>query len=98
MREHEEHPGHHGHSEESCRGEHPGYHHGGDYCGGHGEHHRYHRHGGECRCGCGASEPGLGFRRRFQTQEEEISRLEEYLRELQAEARAVEERIAKLRA
>jgi hypothetical protein len=39
----------------------------------------------------------LGFRRRFRTREEQIGELEEYLRELQAEAKAVEERIAELR-
>ena len=102
MHEHEEHQCHHDHSEEWCRGEHHGHRHGGDCSYGHGEHHGYHHHGGdrsgECRCGCGASEPGMGFRRRFQTREEQISGLEEYLRGLQAEATAVEERIAQLRA
>ena len=36
-------------------------------------------------------------RRRFPTTEETIGRLEEYLKELQAEAKGVEERIAELK-
>ena len=40
----------------------------------------------------------LGYqRRRFLTREEVIAQLEEYLKNLQAEARGVEERIAELR-
>jgi predicted transposase YbfD/YdcC len=40
----------------------------------------------------------MGFRRRFRTQEEQIGALEEYLSDLQAEAKAVEELIARLKA
>ncbi len=59
---------------------------------GHGMHHRY-------WC-CG--EPRLrewapGFRRRFSTREERIARLEEYLKELQAELQAVQEYLAELK-
>jgi len=54
----------------------------------------HHRHGGEAR-GWG---PGAPFRRHFPTREEQIAWLEEYLKELQAEAKGVEERIAELRA
>ena len=39
---------------------------------------------------------GFGFRR-FVSRDEIISRLEEYLKELQAEAKAVEERIAEIK-
>jgi hypothetical protein len=37
------------------------------------------------------------FRRRFHTREERVARLEEYLRDLKAEAKAVEEQIAELK-
>jgi hypothetical protein len=53
-----------------------------------------------CCCGC---EEGRGhgrhdrFVRRFQTRDEQIADLEGYLKELKAEARAVEERLAELR-
>nr|MBC7243799.1 DUF5320 domain-containing protein [Chloroflexota bacterium] len=40
----------------------------------------------------------MRFGRRFPTREERIAWLEEYLQELQAEAKAVEERIAELKA
>ena len=40
---------------------------------------------------------GMGFGRRFISRDEIISRLEEYLKQLQAEAKGVEERIAELR-
>ena len=66
----------------------------------HGEHHG--RHG--CRCGREHFGPGMGFgpgmhfRRRFLTREERIARLEEYLKALQAEVKAVEEAIAEMKA
>lgn len=50
--------------------------------------------------GCCCMEPehrGPAFRRRFATREERIARLEEYLKELQAELQAVQERIAELK-
>lgn len=40
---------------------------------------------------------GMGFQRRFVSREEIAARLEEYLKQLQAEAKAVEERISALR-
>ncbi len=72
---------------------------------GHGHCHGHHRHhgcghgescdreGGDCQCGGGAG----GFQRRYQTKAEQISELEEYLKELKAEVQAVEERLADLR-
>jgi hypothetical protein len=39
----------------------------------------------------------MEFFRRFPTRAERIGRLEEYLKALQAEARAVEERVAELK-
>ncbi len=48
-------------------------------------------HGGSCGCGCGG-----GFGRRFLTKEEKIAELQEYLENLQKEAQAVQEHIAKL--
>ena len=103
MCEHEEHHRHHD-GGEGCEeqhgphGEHHRPHHRGEQCcGGHGEHHWHHGPGGEGRHGCDASGPGPAFRRRFQTREEKIARLEEYLKDLLAEARAVEERLAELK-
>ena len=61
---------------------------------GHGEHHE--QHGRECHCGCGGE--GHGFHRRFATREERIAGLQEYLEDLRAEAQAVEEHIAELKA
>ena len=40
---------------------------------------------------------GMGFGRRFISRDEIVSRLEEYLKELQSEAKAVEERIAEIK-
>ncbi len=48
---------------------------------------------GENSCQCGEAYP---FTRRFQTREEQIARLEQYLADLQAETRAVNEQIARL--
>lgn len=66
-------------------------------CGHHGHHsHRgYYGHTG-CCCGPAAWGPGLPFRRRFPTREERITGLEAYLKDLQAEADAVKERIVEL--
>ena len=87
---------HHG-----CRCHHGRYHHG-HHSGGH--HGRRHGHRCcsccECRCGCGCGcgssgeAEGIAFQRRFTNREERISRLETYLEDLLAEARAVEERLA----
>ena len=83
-------------------------------CGkGHQEHHG-HRHGDWVRQGASCCcQPGHGvhygghasawgrervFWRRFSTREERIAWLEKYLEELRAEAQAVEERIAELKA
>ena len=57
------------------------------------------RHGDACccvpvSCGCGC---GDDFQRHFATREERATRLEQYLQGLQAEAKAVEERLAELK-
>ena len=66
-------------------------------CGGHGHHGMYRgRHGG-CSCGCHQHHGGIPFPRRFVSREEVINNLEEYLKQLQAEANGVEERIAELK-
>lgn len=72
--------------------------------GGHGRHHG--GHGCECSCheGCECECHGGGylsethFERRFATRAERIAELEEYLKDLQTEAKAVEERIAEMKA
>ena len=61
-------------------------------CGGH-EPHGHHG----CSCGCHQHHGGMGFHRRFVSRDEIISKLEEYLKQLQAEAKGVEERIAELK-
>ena len=90
----EEHEKHHGEQHEERAEDH-----GGDCgCGGHGHHSMHgswHHHSG-CSCGCHHHE-GMGFRRRFIPREEIIARLEEYLKQLHAEAKGVEERIAELK-
>jgi len=55
-----------------------------------------HDHGSCCE---GGAHHGAGrhFRRRFETRAERIAKLEAYLRDLQAEAQAVEEQIAELK-
>ena len=71
---------------------------------GHGEHHGEHHGSHGCCCGMGGFDHDLGFvagmrfGRRFPTREERIAWLEEYLKELQAEAKAVEQHIADLKA
>ena len=59
----------------------------------HGGRHRGH-HGCDCGCGCGGHSR---FERTFWTRDEKIAQIEEYLKDLQAEAKAVEERIAALK-
>ena len=75
-------------------------------CGNKGHHGGRHGHGGDCGCGhghhghhgddCGCGK-GFRFGPCFATREEKVSWLAQYLEELQEEARAVEERIAKLK-
>ena len=66
---------------------------GGCGCG----HHAHHavgqagHHGGGCCCG-----HGYGMRR-FPTREEVLAELDDYLKQLQAEVKGVEERIAELK-
>jgi hypothetical protein len=59
-----------------------------------------HQGRGECECNCheGSETTGIHFERRFTTRAERIAQLEAYLKDLQTEAKAVEERIAELKA
>ena len=68
-------------------------------CGGHGHHGMYGgwHHRSYCGCGCHQHHGGMEFHRRFVSREEVINNLEEYLKQLQAEAKGVEERIAELK-
>jgi hypothetical protein len=50
-----------------------------------------HHHGGSCDCG------EEGFERQFYTREEKIEMLEEYLKDLKAEQKGVEEALVELR-
>jgi len=86
----EHHAKHHGEQEERHEG------HSEDCgCGGH-EHQGMNR--GCCYQGCGCHhQGGMGFHRRFISREEIVSRLEEYLKQLQAEIKGVEERIAEMK-
>ena len=90
-----QHGKHHG---EQCEERHEG--HSGDCgCDGH-EHHgidRERHHHGDCSCGCHQHHGDMGFHRRFVSREEITNKLEEYLKQLQAEAKGVEEHIAELK-
>jgi hypothetical protein len=78
--------GHHGHGGgSSCCCGHGGHGHHGCCCGAHYRHHD---------CGCGHP---FGFRRQFSTREEEAAALEQYLKDLEAEANGVRERLAELK-
>jgi hypothetical protein len=72
-----------------------------DRWGGHGhyEDHGTHRgcHPEGCHCRCHRHHGEMGFHRRFISQEEMGAQLEEYLKQLRAEAKGVEERIAELK-
>jgi hypothetical protein len=61
----------------------------------HGMHRGCHHEG--CNCHCHRHHGEMGFHRRFISQEEMGAQLEEYLKELRAEAKGVEERIAELK-
>lgn len=63
---------------------------------GHGELCGHHGHGG-C-CGPPGGLQGRYFHRYFPSREERIVRMEEYLKDLQAEAKAVKEHIAEMKA
>ena len=93
---------HHGHHGEcGCREGRHGAHHEGCECDCHREQgcecgcHEG-RHTGECDCHAGGTE--IHFRRRFVTRAERFEELETYLKDLQAEAKGVEERLAELKA
>jgi hypothetical protein len=55
-----------------------------------------HHGGGEASHGCGCGHP-FGFRRLFPTKEDEAAALEQYLKDLEAEAKGVRERLTELR-
>lgn len=85
------HGGHHGENQE-----HTGH---GRGCGEHGHHGAYRGeapHPG-CACACHQSPGYGGFRRHFVSSEEVAGQLEEYLKELRAEAKGVEEQLAELK-
>ena len=63
---------------------------------GHGEYYRHPDHGG-CCCQPGGFH-GRPFHRHFPSREEQIARMEEYLKHLQAEVTDAEERLAEMRA
>ena len=79
--------GQHGHGEQHvmghAHGEGSGHHNSGCDCG--------------CNCGCGGHHGGGLISRRFISKEEIITRLEEYLKQIRAEAVGVEERIDELK-
>jgi len=60
----------------------------------HGNYHGHHGHGGCCRPG---NVHRHHFHRRFMSKEEKVARLEDYLKELRAEATAVEEHLEDLK-
>jgi len=62
-------------------------------------HHGFHHYQGSGHCCCqpGSFQEGV-FRRHYSSREERIAQLEEYLKELQAEAKAVEEHLARMKA
>lgn len=62
---------------------------------GHGKYYRHHGYEAGC-CQPGGSH-GHQFPRQFPTREEQIGRLEEYLKDLKAEAQGLEEHLEKLR-
>ena len=94
--------GKHHHGECGCHGGRHGEHHEECECecgcheGGCGEH----QGRGECECNCheGSESTEIHFERRFETRAEQIAKLEAYLKDLQTEAKAVEERIAEMKA
>jgi hypothetical protein len=90
----------HGHGDCGCETEGHAHERGGCGCGErHAPHHGRQQAGG-CRCACheGPGEEHPPFRRRFSTRAERIALLEQYLQDLRAEAQAVEERIAEMKA
>jgi len=62
-------------------------------------HHGFHHYqgSGQCCCQPGSFHEGL-FQRRFSNREERITQLEEYLKDLKKEAKAVEEHLARMKA
>ena len=63
---------------------------------GHGESYGHHE-SGACSCQQGGFHE-RPFHRHFPSREERIARLEDYLKDIQSEAKAVEERLAEMKA
>ena len=80
------HEGHEGHSGDCGCGRH----------GHQGIDRGWHHYGG-CSCSCHQQHGGMRFHRHFISGEEMITRLEEYLKQLHAEAKGVEEQIAEMK-
>ncbi len=74
--------------------------------GSHGGHHAecegdckcHAEHEGKCGCHEGSGSTEIHFERRYATRAERITQLEVYLKDLQTEAKAVEEQIAEMKA
>ena len=60
--------------------------------------HRHHGYGGPCCCGPADCGPGFPFGGHFPDREERISWLEQYLQDLQSQVKAIEERLAEIKA
>jgi hypothetical protein len=82
--------GKHHHGEFNCHEGGHGKHHEECGCDGHAEH--------ESECGCHKGSDEIHLERRFRTRAEHVAELEQYLKDLQTEAQAVEERIAEMKA
>lgn len=60
--------------------------------------HGHHGHQRDCGCGCHGGHHGAGLpHRRFMSREETIKHLEDYLQQLQSEAKGVGEHLEKLK-
>jgi hypothetical protein len=89
--------GHGSHPHHAHHGMNQGFHHHeGCNCGCHQQQSGEMSHGHECGCGRHGHLTHRGFRRQFISRGEVISRLEDYLKELKAETKGVEEHIAEL--
>ena len=88
----------HEHEDAGGYGHHEGGHHHDCCCEGRGHSHHRHHCCGEHGHHHGGSVHEHGFHRRFATRAERLARMEEYLQDLQAEIKAVEEQIAELKA
>ena len=65
-------------------------------CGGHSRHECNCGCYSQCGCGCSGERP-LRFQRRFRSRDDDVADLEQYLKDLEAEAKGVRERLAEVR-